>query len=113
MCCAVLSRFSRLWFFATRCAVAHRVSLSMGFSRQEYCSGLPCPPAGDLPRPGIELEPPGAPALQAGSLPPSHQEAEAEIIRSQIPDQRNCEIITILLLAEATELRGNLSHSNR
>ena len=94
-------------------AVAHQAPLCMGFSRQEYCSGLPCPPAGDLPRPGIELEPPGAPALQAGSLPPSHQEAEAEIIRSQIPDQRNCEIITILLLAEATELRGNLSHSNR
>ena len=29
--------------------------LSMGFSRQEYWSGLPCPPPGDLPHPGIEL----------------------------------------------------------
>ena len=39
----------------------------MGFSRQEYWSGLPCPPPGDLPNPGIE---PGSPALQPDSLPP-------------------------------------------
>ena len=40
--------------------------LSMGFSRQEYWSGLPFPSPGDLPDPGIEL---GSPALQAGFLP--------------------------------------------
>ena len=40
--------------------------LSMEFSRQEYWSGLPFPPPGDLPHPGIE---PGSPALQADSLP--------------------------------------------
>ena len=34
--------------------VAHQASLSMGFSRQEYWSGLPCPPPGDLPDPRIE-----------------------------------------------------------
>ena len=33
--------------------VACQAPLSMGFSRQEYCSGLPCPPPGDLPNPGI------------------------------------------------------------
>ena len=38
----------------------------VGFSRQEYRSGLPCPPLGDLPDPGIE---PSSPALQADSLP--------------------------------------------
>ena len=38
----------------------------MGFSRQEYWSGLPCPPPGDLPNPGIK---PKFPALQADSLP--------------------------------------------
>ena len=43
-----------------------------GFSRQEYKSGLPCPTPGDLPDPGIE---PGSPALQAESLPLSHQES--------------------------------------
>ena len=43
--------------------------LSMGFSRQEYWSVLPCPPPGDLPNPGIE---PRSPALQADSLPLCH-----------------------------------------
>ena len=41
---------------------------SMGFSRPEYWSGLPCPPPGDLPDPGIE---PTSLALQADSLPPA------------------------------------------
>ena len=46
--------------------VARQASLSMGFSRQEYWCGLPCPPPGDLPNPGIK---PRSPALQADSLP--------------------------------------------
>ena len=46
--------------------VAHQVPLSMGFSRQEYWSGLPFPSPGDFPYPGIE---PGSPALQAYCLP--------------------------------------------
>ena len=45
--------------------IAHQVPLSVGFSRQEYWSGLPCPPPGDLPNPGIKLR---SPALQADSL---------------------------------------------
>ena len=45
--------------------VACQTPLSMGFSRQEYWSGLSLPSPGDLPNPGIE---PGSPALQAGSL---------------------------------------------
>ena len=45
----------------------------MGFSRQEYWSGLPCPSPGDLPDPGIEPVSPVAPALQADSLVLSHQ----------------------------------------
>ena len=40
---------------ATPWTVALQASLSMSFSRQEYWSGLPCPPPGDLPEPGIEL----------------------------------------------------------
>ena len=50
----VLSRFSSVRLFATLWTVAHEAPLSMGFSRQEYWSGLPCPPPGDLPDPGIE-----------------------------------------------------------
>ena len=49
--------------------VAHRAPLSMGFSRQEHWSGLPCPPAGDLPNPGIEPASPMSPLWQAGSFP--------------------------------------------
>ena len=45
--------------------VAHQAPLSMGFPRQEYWSGLPFPPPGDLPNPGIK---PGAPALQVDLL---------------------------------------------
>ena len=44
-----------------------------GFSRQEYGSGLPCPPPGDLPTPEIKPMSTAAPALQAESLLPSHQ----------------------------------------
>ena len=46
--------------------VAHQTPLSMGFSRQEYWSGLPFPCLRNLPNPGIE---PWSPALQADSLP--------------------------------------------
>ena len=52
-------------FFVTPWTAARQAPLSMGVSRQEYWSGLPCPPPGDLPDPGIE---PGSPALQANSL---------------------------------------------
>ena len=45
---------------------SHQAPLSTGFSRQEYWRGLPCPPPGDLPDPGIELK---SPASWAGSLP--------------------------------------------
>ena len=46
--------------------LARQAPLSMGFSRQEYWSGLPFPSPGDLPYPGIE---PWSPALQADDLP--------------------------------------------
>ena len=50
----VLCCFSHVWLFGTPWTVARQAPLSMGFSRQEYWSGLPCPPPGDLPVPGIE-----------------------------------------------------------
>ena len=54
-------------------AVAHQAPLSMEFFRQEYWSGFPCTPAGDLSRPGIELRSSVSPALQADSLPTEPQ----------------------------------------
>ena len=56
---------SRFQLFATPRTVARQAPLSMGFSRQEYWSGLPFPSPGDLPDPGIE---PRSPALQADAL---------------------------------------------
>ena len=53
-CACVLSRFSCVQLFATLWFVADPAPLSMGFSRQEYWSGLPCPPPGGLPNTGIE-----------------------------------------------------------
>ena len=50
----VLYHFSCVWLFATLCTVVHQAPLSMGFSRQEYWNGLPFPPPGHLPNPGIE-----------------------------------------------------------
>ena len=52
--------------FATQWSVAYQAPQSMGFSRQEYWSGLPFPSPGDLPHPGIK---PGSPASQADALP--------------------------------------------
>ena len=52
--CAMLSHFSRVQLFATPWTVACQVPLSIRFSRQEYWTGLPFPPPGDLPNPGIE-----------------------------------------------------------
>ena len=56
---------SRVRLFASPWTVAHQAPLSMGFSRQEYWSGLPFTSPGDLPNTGIE---PRSPALQADSL---------------------------------------------
>ena len=58
---------------ATTWTVANHAPLFMEFSRQEYQSGLPFPPPGDLPDPGIKSVSPASPALQADSSPLSHQ----------------------------------------
>ena len=54
MCACMVCRFSHVRLFATLWMIAQQASLSMGFSRQEYWSGLPCPPPGDLSNQGIE-----------------------------------------------------------
>ena len=58
---------SHVQLFATPWTVAYQGPLSMGFSRQQYWSGLPFPSPGDLPDPGIEAR---FPALRADALPP-------------------------------------------
>ena len=71
LCICVLSRFSCVQFFVTPWTVAHQAPFSMGFSRQEYGSGLPCPPPGDLSDPGIEPESFMLPALPGGCFTPA------------------------------------------
>ena len=71
----MLRRFSRVWLFVTPWTVAHQAPLSMGFSRQEYWSGLLFPSPGNLPDPGIE---PRSPAL------------EADVLTSEPPEKPNC-----------------------
>ena len=61
----VSKSLSRVGLFVTPWTVAYQASLSMGFSRQEYWSGLPFLSPGDLPDPGIE---PGSPTLEADAL---------------------------------------------
>ena len=61
---------SRVRLFAIPWTVVYQASLSMGFSKQEYWSGVPFPTPGDLPDPGIE---PRSPELQADALPSEHQ----------------------------------------
>ena len=69
---------SRIRLFATPWTIGYQAPLSMGFSRQEYWSGLPFPSPGDLPDPGIE---PRSPAFQADALtsepPGKHQRIDA------------------------------------
>ena len=65
----VLSHFSHVQLCATLWAVTCQAPLSMGFSRQEYWSGLPCPPLGDLPTQGSNPHLLCLLHWQAGSLP--------------------------------------------
>ena len=79
--------------FATIWTVARQAPPSMGFSRQEYWSGVPFPSPGDLPDPGIK---PRCPALQADSLPfeppgkPSTHVNSIVIHKSQKAKQHKC-----------------------
>ena len=75
-CYTVLSLLSRVWLFVTQWTVAARLICLWGFSRQEYCSGLPCPPPGDLPNPGIK---PKFPTSQSDSLTSEPQEKPMQL----------------------------------
>ena len=79
VCACVPSRFSCVRLLAVSGVIASQIPLSMEFSRQESWSGLPCPPPGDLPDPGMEPVSPAAPALSGGFLQLSYQQRESPI----------------------------------
>ena len=64
--CIHAQLLSNIRFFVTPWTTACQAPLYMGFSRQEYWSGLPLPPPGNLPDPGIKPESPASPALSGG-----------------------------------------------
>ena len=66
MCECLLSCFICVRPFVILWTVACQAPLSMEFSRQEYWSGLPCPPTGDLPNPGIKSTSLTTPAVADG-----------------------------------------------
>ena len=93
----VLSQLSPVRLFATLWTVAPQAALSMEFSRQEYWSGLPCPPPEDLPNPEIKPASLMSPAL-AGGLFTTHATWEAQIMnirklktKAQLPHLRCCQ----------------------
>ena len=68
----MLTSFGHAWLIETLWTIAYQASLSMGFSRQEYWSGLPCPSPGDLPDPGFNL----------GQIQPSYEFLYLTVSRS-------------------------------
>ena len=72
LCCAQ-SLHAPVQLLVTPWTVANQAPLSTGFSRQEYWSGLPCAPPGNLSNPEIKQVSPVSPALQVDSLPLSHK----------------------------------------
>ena len=68
LCDDVLSHFSHVCLFTTLWTITCQAPLSNGFSRQEYWSGLPCAPPGDLPDPGFQPVSLMPPALAGGSF---------------------------------------------
>ena len=88
--------------------IAHQAPRSMGFSRQEYQSGLPCPPAGNLSHPGTEpmcgfftSEPPGKPYIWAEDL--------IDIFPKKMAN-RHMKIISSLLFIRKTQIKTIIMH---
>ena len=77
---------SHIWLFVIPGTVAHHTPMSIGFSRQEYWSGLPFPSPGGLPDPGVE---PVSPALAVDSLPLNHLRNICDYLSSVAPSRRS------------------------
>ena len=81
---------SRVWLFVTPWRIAPQALLFVGFSSQEYWSGLPFPPPGDLPNPGIK---PRSPTLQVDSLstePPGKPDGSTHCVPNTEPWSLSC-----------------------
>ena len=110
--CVCVCVLSCVQLFATAWTIAHQVLLCMGFSRQEYWSGLPFPPPGDLPNPGIE---PAFSALADGfftTVPPGkpirdlrNHHMQRTHTHTHTPDNFRC-------VTQVRTLRGKMASPN-
>ena len=104
----MLSCFSHVWLFLTLWIVAYQAPLSMGFSRQEYWSGLPCPPPGDLPDLGIEPASLMSPA-SAGGFWTINATWKAQAFFPSLPHPLQCYLLGqwAAVCGPAAEIREN------
>ena len=96
---------SRVRLFATPWTVGHQAPPSMGFSRQEYWSGMPFPSPGDLPDSGIK---PRSPALQADALtsePPGRHN-----VQTVRPTHFSCSVLGTLINPHQSRYRATQCH---
>ena len=88
--------------FRTPWTIAHQAPLSMGFSRQEYWSGLPFPSPGDLPEPGTKPVCPVSPALQSDYFTTEPQGCPLHMLNSNLLDPSTSYILNHV---RATEIK--------
>ena len=111
-CVCMLSGFSCIQLFATLWTKSHQASLSVGFSRQVYWSGLPCPPPGDVLTQGPNLRLLCLLYWQAGSFPfappgkPSKcMENNRELVNSRAKNKSGSLLIFVSVSFQHSELR--------
>ena len=115
LCVHVLSHFSCVLLFSTLWTVAHPAPLSMGFSSQEYRSGLSFPSSGDLPKPETKPKSPVPPALQVDSLSRSYWGSPFQIIyysnsRSKFHPLPLSDVVAIAGVCFFVHLLGDLTN---
>ena len=106
---SVLSRFSCVWLFVTLWTVAGQAPLSLGFSRQQYWSGLSFPPPGDLPDQGIKPASLVSPAL-AGRFFTSSAKAITSV--GCLAEKWSTGYLTLLVGHLACEITNESSHQD-
>ena len=100
MYCAVLSRFSLARLFIALLTIARQAPLSMGFSRQEYWTGLPCPSPGDLLDPGVKPKSLPSPTWEGGFFTTSATWEDLQEV-----DSYQALIFALILSSQPPELR--------
>ena len=98
--------------FLTLWTVAHQAPLSMGFSRQEYWSGLPFPSPGNLPNPGMEPVSPVTSALQTDSLPAEPLGKPQTRVSVQFSSVQSLSRVRLFVTPRITARQASLSITN-